>query len=152
MIRALLELQHAPPDRAEQFRCSSCPTSVQKLRRCREERFDFDEKDGSFWPIQIQKGGALYGFCPAKATWDARASVLFKALVVCERTGAHWEEGGIADQPDWWIDLVSEFVPMMEESRFYSRARAILGDGKQSNTGGKAGGGNKAGNRVQNKG
>jgi hypothetical protein len=151
MIRALLELQNAPADRVAQFRCSSCPDSVKKLRRCQEERFDFNENDGSFWPIRIQQGGDLYGFCPGKATWDARASVLYKALIVCDRTGIHWQSGGLADQPDWWVDIVAEFLPHIEESRFYSRARAILGDGKkQTSTGGRAGGGNKAGNRVQN--
>lgn len=149
MIRALLELQNAPSDRAAQFRCSSCTQSIKTLRRCEETRLDFTEKDGPFWPIQIQKGGDLYGFCPGKATWDSRAAVMYKALVVCERTGAHWQEGGIADQPDWWIDLISEFLPAMDDSRFYSRARAILGESKQGSV---KDGNNKTATRVHNQG
>jgi hypothetical protein len=102
---------------------------------------DFTDVDGAIWPMRVSDGGGLYGFCPAKATWDHGAASIFQALTVCFATGAHWIEGGISDQPAWWIDLVSELIPRMDDQRFYSRARAILGDGnsKGANNGGKQG-------------
>lgn len=112
---------------------------------------DFTDADGPFWPIRVQDGGALFGFCPGKATWNSEAASIYKAIQVCERTGAHWQEGGIADQPDWWIDLVSEFLPRLDDLRFYSRARAILGDGKAQSGGAKNGTGQKQA-RVPNQG
>jgi hypothetical protein len=130
MIEALLEMQFAPQKDAEKFRCKSCPQSIQELRRCRENRWDFNGDDGHIWPMRIQPGGGLYGFCPGKATWDSRAVLLFKAFVVCAETGAQWQPGGISDQPAWWVDLVSDALPRYNDLRFYARAKSILGDGK----------------------
>ena len=134
MIEALLELQFAG-ERAKDFSCASCHARVQKLRRCREDKFDFDDHDAPFWPIRIQQGGGLYSFCPGKATWDQETKAIYSAIVVCAETHTQWQNGGIADQPSWWIDLVSSFVPMYNEMKFYARAKAILGDSKAVNNG-----------------
>lgn len=147
MIEALLELHSAPPDRVSAFTCATCPQKVKALRRCAEDRTDFTEKDGNFWPIQIQKGGALFGFCPAKATWDAGVASLFRALILADRTGANWVSGGISEQPTWWVELASEFLPRLEETRFYARARAIMGDGTKPSTG-ASNGSHKARSRI----
>jgi len=40
-------------------------------------------------------------------------------------------DGGIADQPDWWIDELSWFLPVYSHHQFISRAKMILGDGKK---------------------
>ena len=125
-----MDIAYAPPDRSKAFNCSTCPEGVKKIRRCREDRMDFTDSDGAIWPMRVMEGGGLYSFCPGRATWDAQAMAIFSALQVCHQTGAHWVEGGISDQPSWWVDLVSEFLPRMDDQRFYSRARAILGDGK----------------------
>jgi hypothetical protein len=37
------------------------------------------------------------------------------------------EEGPMMDQPDWWIDLLSWFLPFYNDQKFWSRAKAILG-------------------------
>lgn len=98
---------------------------------------DFTDEDGAIWPMRVFEGGGLYGFCPAKATWDTMAVSIYQALVICHQTGAHWVTGGISDQPAWWIELVSDFLPRMDDQRFYSRARAILGEGgKETKHGG----------------
>jgi hypothetical protein len=131
MIMALLELQFAEADRAKTFRCTTCPASIQKLRRCHEERFDFTEADAPFWPIQITKGGELYNFCPGRATRDFEAVSLYNAIMLTAETGALWEDGGISSQPAWYMDLVSAYVPLYNELRFSSRARMVLGDGKK---------------------
>jgi hypothetical protein len=139
MIEALLELQFAAPDKAERYRCHKCPDSVKAIRRCQESRTDFTDEDGVIWPMRVQDGGALFSFCPGKATWYADASLLYNALMLCAETSTHWETGGLAVQPIWWIDLVSWFVPRYNESRFYSRAKAILGDGKGASNGSQQG-------------
>lgn len=152
MIEALLELQAASPEDARRFQCSTCPEATRKLRRCEESRWDFNGDDGAIFPLYVTKGGGLYGFCPGKATWDPCAVALYRALVVCERTGAHWQTGGIADQPAWWVEFVSDFLPRMDDLRFAQRVRAILGDGKTAQHGGNAHGNQRQGSRIQNKG
>lgn len=136
MIQALLELQFADSERAQAFRCETCPSSVKKLRRCEEDRWDFGPEDGTFWPIQITKGsGGLYGFCPGKAAKDPGVVASYEAVILTAETGALWESGGISQQPAWYMELVCTFVPMYTELRFASRARAILGDGKGTSNG-----------------
>lgn len=135
MIGALLDFIYAPPDRQKAFTCSTCPESVKKLRRCQEDRMDFTDADGHIWPMRVYEGGGLYSFCPGKASWDHNVLAVYQALVVCKETGAHWVSGGISEQPAWWIDLVADFLPRMDDQRFYSRARAILGDGSSKGAG-----------------
>jgi hypothetical protein len=135
MIGALLELQFADPKRQDELNCGKCPERIRKLRRCEEDRWDFDVRDAAFWPMRVSPHGALYGFCPAKAAWDRRVVSVYNALVVSAETGAQWQSGGIADQPAWWIELIAWFVPSYNELRFSQRARAILGDGKESSHG-----------------
>lgn len=112
------------------FSCATCPERVQKLRRCKEERMDFDEADGSMWPMYVEKGGAMYGFCPAKATWDSEATSVFRMLIISAETGTMLEVGGIYDQPDWWVELVSEFIPRYNQNKLVSIAKAFIGKGK----------------------
>lgn len=130
MIEALVELRFADSDRAKAFNCSTCPKSVQNLRRCREERNDFTDADGNIWPMRVREGGALFSFCPAKATWDREAVLLYNSLVLSYETKTNWASGGLEDQPMWWIDLASWFTTVYSDSIFYSRAKAVLGDGK----------------------
>jgi hypothetical protein len=107
------------------------------MRRCHEDREDFDLKDGSIWPMYVSKGGALFGFCPGKATWDPHTFNIYRSLVICAETGALWEEGGISSQPSWFIELLGWFLPRYNDLRFYSRAKSILGDGKGNSVGNK---------------
>lgn len=111
------------------FSCASCPLAIQKIRRCREDRIDFSEKDGSIWPIYVQKGGQGFGFCPAKATWDSDAMGIYRLLSLAAETGTMYESGGLADQPAWWIDLAAWFMPRYRDFKVMSYAKAILGDG-----------------------
>ena len=65
------------------FNCLECPERIQKLRRCREEREDFTEVDNpSVFPMYVNRGGELYGFCPAKATWDPELASTFRLLMI----------------------------------------------------------------------
>lgn len=112
------------------FSCATCPERIQKLRRCKEERMDFGEADGSQWPMYVEKGGAMYGFCPAKATWDTEATSVFRMLILSAETGTMLEVGGIYDQPDWWVELVSEFIPRYNQNKLVSIAKAFIGKGK----------------------
>ena len=113
------------------FDCASCKESVRKLRRCGEDREDFTKDDGAFWPIQLYQGGELYGFCPAKATWDQEIVSVFKLLILSAETGnINLVQGAIEDQPAWWLDQVSWFVPKYKQIQFISRVKMIIGDGK----------------------
>lgn len=109
------------------FDCSTCPEKVQKIRRCGEDRSDFDHTDGAIWPMRLLDGGQAYGFCPGKATWDKEATHLYNILVLSYETKQLLYNGGIAKQPGWYIDLLSWFVTRYDENKFYSRASAILG-------------------------
>ncbi|CAB4170056.1 hypothetical protein UFOVP901_32 [uncultured Caudovirales phage] len=91
---------------------------------------DFGEADGSIWPMYVEKGGAMYGFCPAKATWDTEATSVFRMLIISAETGTMLEVGGIYDQPDWWVELVSEFIPRYNQNKLVSIAKAFIGKGK----------------------
>lgn len=114
------------------FNCASCPAAVQKIRRCREDRMDFSDKDGPIFPIYVQKGGQGFGFCPAKATWDGEAMTFYRLLSLASETGTMYEAGGLADQPSWWVDLAAWFVPRYRDFKVMSYAKAILGDGSSS--------------------
>ena len=116
------------------FDCLTCKDSVRTLRRCGEDREDFTKEDGAFWPIQLFQGGDLYGFCPAKSTWDMETVSVFKLLILSAETGnINLVKGAIEDQPAWWLDQVSWFVPKYKQIQFISRVKMILGDGKISN-------------------
>ena len=101
---------------------------------------DFNDRDGAMWPMRIQEGGSMYGFCPAKSTWDKEATSLYNILVLSYETKNLLYSGGIAEQPGWFIDLLSWFVTRYDENKFYSRATAILGSSKK--------GQNSAGNKT----
>lgn len=81
------------------------------------------------WPMYVIDGGTPFSFCPGKATWDRSATSTFRLLVVCAETGSLYSEGGIGDQPDWFIELLGWFLPRYNDLKFISRARFILGDG-----------------------
>jgi len=134
-----MELGQASPERRKELNCSICPVRIQNLRRCREPRWDFTQDDAPFFPMYIEKGGTLFGFCPGKATWDSEAKAIYQALVITAETGIMLEEGPLAEQPEWWVDLLAWFLPYYSDIRFYSRARAILGDGTDKKAGVKRG-------------
>lgn len=52
-------------------------------------------------------------------------------LHIAYETGTLWEPGGLKEQPEWFIDLLSWFISIYDSNKFYSRARSILGDGKK---------------------
>lgn len=103
-------------------------------RRCQEDRWDFTEEDDSaVFPIQVVKGGTQYGFCPAKATWDPQVVDLFHTIHVAASAGVMWQDGGMKDQPMWWIELLSWFIQRHDAESFASKVRSVTGDGS-SNT------------------
>lgn len=89
---------------------------------------DFTAKDDpSVFPIYVTPGSSLFSFCPAKATWDKEAVALYRSLKIAAESGTMWVGGGIADQPDWWIELLSWFLPRYNDLRFSGRVRGFLG-------------------------
>jgi len=102
---------------------------VKTIRRCGEDRDDFTEADGSIWPMIIEPGGTQFGFCPAKAAWDGEALSVFRLLGLAAETGTLYEAGGLSNQPDWFIDLASWFIPLYKQRKLAMYAKAILGDG-----------------------
>lgn len=41
-------------------------------------------------------------------------------------------QGGLADQPGWFIKLLAWFGPAYDLQKFISRARMVLGDGEKT--------------------
>lgn len=102
------------------------------MRRCGEPKESFtteDNANGMNWPMQIMKGGDLYGFCPAKATWNGELIELFNLMVIAAETGVMLNSGGLLDQPTVWIDNFGWFVQKYNDFKFFSRIKAIFGDG-----------------------
>lgn len=99
--------------------------------------------------MYVERGGTLFGFCPGKSTWDAEAVAIYQALVVTAETGIMLEDGSLSQQPDWWIDLLAWFLPYYSDQKFYSRARSILGDGKEAIRGGNGGRARTKGNAIK---
>jgi len=89
---------------------------------------DFTSEDDVNFPMYVTKGGPLFGFCPGKATWDKEVMTIFKTLVISTETGCQYAAGGLEDQPDWWLELLSWFIPRYNDSKFASRVKSIVGD------------------------
>lgn len=83
--------------------------------------------------MRIDDGGTEYGYCPGKATWDNEAVNLFRIMATCVELKQLPYSGGMLDQPDWVVELLSWFAPRYDSSKFTSRARMVLGDGKNGN-------------------
>jgi len=130
---ALIDLQFANHSELKKqgrnFDCSSCPLRIQKLRRCHEDRWDFTEDDAAFFPMSVEKGGAMYGFCPAKVNWDNEATTLFNTLVVALEYGKLFTNTDLINQPSWSVDLLAWFAVTYKQRMFISRAQMVLGDG-----------------------
>lgn len=111
------------------FDCSTCPKKIARLRRCKEDRWDFGEEDGPIWPLQISDVGGNYGFCPGKATWDHQALEAFSILSLSAEMGVLYNEGGIINQPSWYMELMTSFAPIYDKLKFTSKVKMVLGDG-----------------------
>jgi hypothetical protein len=135
---ALLELSFANPAQLKKegrvFDCANCPNSIQKIRRCKEDK-EFTAADGAIWPMYINKGGTMYNYCPGKATWDAQAAELFHRLVLMCEMKVFPRAGGIDDQDSDIIETLAWFLPKYDIHKFMQRAEMVLGgdssDGKK---------------------
>jgi hypothetical protein len=131
-----LELQFYNPqsqsNKGRGFNCVTCPKEVQELRRCRENKWNFTSQDAAIFPIKLQEGGRLYGFCPAKSTWDMETVSIFKLMVIAVEQKTLLFDGGLVDQPAWFIDLLAWFSPEYDMQKFLMKAKMILGDSKPS--------------------
>jgi len=68
-----------------------------------------------------------FGFCPGKATWYPEPQKLFRLLVLASETGQPLYSGGLAEQPDWSVEMLAWFVPEYRDLQFIKRASAIFG-------------------------
>lgn len=82
--------------------------------------------------MQISKGGELYGFCPAKASWDKENVDYFNLLIICSETGALPYHGGIMDQEYEFIENFGWFLLKWDMLKFTQKADMILGDSGSS--------------------
>jgi len=127
-----MELQFADHGKLKKqgrsFDCATCPVKVQEIRRCREDKWNFTAKDGNVFPIRVQEGGGLYGFCPGKVTWDHEAMNIFEIMVTSVEMKKLLVSGGIADQPGWFVSLLTWFAPLYDTAKFASRVKMVLGD------------------------
>lgn len=75
--------------------------------------------------MYVNKGGSSFGFCPGKATWDLRASKILRLAILAAETGVMYQTGGLAEQPSWWVDLLSWFIPRYNTRKFDMRVESI---------------------------
>jgi len=111
------------------FDCSKCSEDIAAARRCKTPRWDHKSEESSIFPIAIVKGGATYGFCPGKAMTDYQTVKIYRILSLAAETGALLNSGGIVDQPSWFIEMLTWFIPVYDGAKFSSKAYMILGDG-----------------------
>ena len=83
----------------------------------------------------ITREGEQFSFCPAKATWDGSILSVYNYLVISAETGALWNDGGISEQPAWFVELLSTFIVRYNDQKFWGRARAILGESSNGTKG-----------------
>jgi hypothetical protein len=127
-----LELVYTDSSQLEDrcFTCSKCPEATKRARRCEEDRWDFTEKDDPVvFPVYVRRTGELYGFCPGKVLKDSSINRLFRILMISAKTGVMLKEGAIEDQPDWFVELLSWFIPKLDSVTFNDKVRMVLGGG-----------------------
>lgn len=81
--------------------------------------------------MQIHEGGNLYGFCPAKASWDPEVRAVYGILSITAETGQLLEAGGLVSQPDWFVELLGWFLPRFQMHKFVRMAEMVFGSGKK---------------------
>ncbi len=106
---------------------------MQRIRRCRESREDFTFSDGAIFPIKISDHGSEYGFCPSKATWEPIIADIFNLLLISAKTGQLLTNGGLENQPVWYIELLGEFLIKYDNLSFIQKAEMVLGSDDKSN-------------------
>lgn len=80
--------------------------------------------------MYINKNGEKYGFCPAKASWDHEVRALYEILLVSSETGQMLYDGGIANQPAWFIETLAWFAPVYDNLKFSTRFSGLFGSSK----------------------
>lgn len=51
-------------------------------------------------------------------------------VLAAETSDIHLVEGGLLDQPEWWVEAMSWFLPAYKDAQFFSRVRSVVGDEK----------------------
>ena len=82
--------------------------------------------------MRIQEGGELYGFCPAKATWDHNVKDYFNLLILSCETGTFPHDGGLLNQKSDFIENMAWFLIKWDMLKFTQKADMILGSGNPS--------------------
>lgn len=125
-----------------------------EARRCQEDRYDFTEKDGRAFPIQMTKGGPTFGFCPAKILRDDPGTYdLYVNLIAILETHTWPRSGGIDEQDSEMVELVAQFGPLRRDMEFRERFRMVSSSfsGKAKGAVSAATGTPTAGNRSSRK-
>jgi len=140
-------------DSHKHFDCSKCRQSVKKLRKCETNRWDYTfEKDGNPFPMEVFKGGNLYGFCPGKAQWYSYLTNIYEIMASCCEMGVLPYSGGLLDQPEWFIRNIGWFSQRYQD--LASVTRSGLGGKLEKNPSPKGGSkdGGKQGSSLHNRG
>lgn len=114
---------------------------------------DFTKSDGNVWPIYLDASFSQpFSFCPGKATWEDKTMRMFDSLQTCFYAKTLWTEGGLGDQPSWFVDLYKDFAPSYQaaktsaqwgggsdtgQSNKHAKKKKAHGQGRQSLGGGK---------------
>jgi hypothetical protein len=79
--------------------------------------------------MYISKGGSPYSFCPGKATWSHEAANLMSMVEITYLTRSLFFPGSISEQPAWYVELISQILPLYESSKSAQRQNAMWGGG-----------------------
>lgn len=118
---AYMGLRFADPkflkDKKLSFDCSTCPLPTQKMRKCREDRWDMGEEDGNFWPLFLGPPveGQGFDFCPGKSQHDSDAIQLFRLLFATKISGTTPFGVPYFESPDWFVSASLAFNVEYEE-------------------------------------
>ena len=110
------------------FNCDTCPQSIQKLRRCKEDRWDFTSEDGPLWPMYVSSAdGELYGFCPAKSTWDSKLVDSYHELCLISELKVLPKAGGLDEQDGDLIEQLSWFLQKYDMVKYMRKVEMVMG-------------------------
>jgi len=87
-------------------------------RRCKDDGFENKPekgRDAKGW--SVDNSGAIFPFCPGKATWYPHIQDVFQQCKIAYLTGHLPEEGGLYDQGALFASVYSTFVERWQERK-----------------------------------
>lgn len=116
------------------FDCKACPPGIQTIRRCKEPRWDFENKDGPHFPIKLTSESGL-GFCPAKLFRDDPLSVYtFDKLYLTWKAGSIEIDELTEEEMELYVMLIKLWESYDKQDSFTRLGHMFCGDKDDNKT------------------